>query len=80
MQDGGHIIVWFGLNWSLELYMQANARLHRQGQKDTVVIHHIVLKDSIDERVMSVLQGKEQQQEALMDAVKAKFEEVMQSE
>lgn len=77
MQDGGHIIVWYGLNWSLELYLQANARLHRQGQSETVIIHHLVLKDSIDERVMSVLQGKEQQQEALMEAVKARIEEVM---
>lgn len=76
MQDGGHIIVWFGINWSLELYMQANARLHRQGQKETVIIHHLVLRDSIDERVMEVLQGKEQQQEALMEAVKARMEEV----
>lgn len=77
MQDGGHIIVWYGLNWSLELYLQANARLHRQGQSETVIIHHLVLKNSIDERVMSVLQGKEQQQEALMEAVKARIEEVM---
>ena len=58
MQDGGHIIVWYGLNWSLELYMQANARLHRQDQQNTVIIHHLVLKDSIDERVISVLQGR----------------------
>jgi len=77
MQDGGHTIVWYGLNWSLELYMQANARLHRQGQKETVVVHHLVLKDSIDERVMSILQGKEQQQEALMEAVKARMSEVL---
>lgn len=80
MQDGGHIIVWYGLNWSLELYLQANARLHRQGQKETVIIHHLVLKDSIDERVLSVLQGKEEQQEALMEAVKAKIEEVINDE
>lgn len=76
MQDGGHIIVWFGVNWSLELYMQANARLHRQGQKETVIIHHILLKESIDEKVMTVLEGKEEQQEALMSAVKARIEEV----
>lgn len=74
MQDGGHIIVWFTLNWSLELYMQANARLDRQGQKNSVIIHHLVLKDSIDERVMSVLEGKEERQEALMDAVKARMD------
>lgn len=76
MQDGGHIIVWFTLSWSLELYMQANARLDRQGQKDSVVVHHLVLKNSIDERVMSVLEGKEERQEALMEAVKARVHEV----
>lgn len=74
MQDGGHIVVWFTLNWSLELYMQANARLDRQGQKNSVIVHHLVLKDSIDERVLSVLEGKEERQEALMDAVKARME------
>ena len=54
--------------------MQANARLDRQGQKNSVIIHHLVLKDSIDERVMSVLEGKEERQEALMDAVKARMD------
>lgn len=75
LQDGGHIIVWFGLNWSLELYQQANARLDRQGQTQSVIVHHIITEDSIDERVMNVLEGKEEQQEALMSAVKARLEE-----
>lgn len=75
LQDGGHIIVWFGITWSLELYAQANARLDRQGQTQSVIVHHIITEDSIDERVMNVLEGKEEQQEALMSAVKARLEE-----
>ena len=76
MQDGGHIIVWFTLNWSLELYQQANARLDRQGQKNSVIVHHIVLKESIDEQVLLALTNKTAGQEALMQAVKARIEEV----
>lgn len=68
---GAHIIVWFGLTWSLELYQQANARLDRQGQKNAVVVHHLVAKNTIDERALAVLAGKEQRQDALMEAVKA---------
>lgn len=75
LQDGGHNIVWFGLNWSLELYQQANARLDRQGQQNSVLVHHIVTENSMDERVMSVLEGKEEKQEALLAAVKARLEE-----
>jgi hypothetical protein len=70
LQQGGHLAVWFGLNWSLELYQQANKRLHRPGQKETVVIHHLVCRGTIDERVMNVLQGKEQTQDALLNALK----------
>ena len=76
LQDGGHIIVWFGLTWSLELYQQANARLHRQGQDETVIIHHILTEDTIDQRVLQVLQGKEKGQDALLEAVKARIEAV----
>lgn len=76
LQDGGHIIVWFGLTWSLELYQQANARLHRQGQEQSVVIHHILTADTIDQRVLEVLQGKEKGQDALLEAVKARIEKV----
>ena len=71
LQSGGSTMVWFGLTWSLEQYQQANARLYRQGQKDTVVIHHLVATGTVDERVMRVLQGKATLQEELMDAVKA---------
>ena len=72
LQSGGSTIIWFGLTWSLELYQQANARLWRQGQKaETVVLHHIISKDTIDERVMKALSAKDKTQTALIDAVKA---------
>ena len=74
LQTGGSTLVWFGLTWSLELYQQCNARLHRQGQTDTVVIHHIIAKGTIDEDVMAALQRKEKIQTALINAVKAKLE------
>lgn len=74
LQTGGSTLVWFGLTWSLELYQQCNARLHRQGQTDTVVIHHIIAKETIDEDVMAALQRKEKIQNALINAVKAKLE------
>ena len=75
LQSGGSTMIWFGLTWSLELYQQANARLWRQGQKaDTVVIHHIIAANTIDERIMSALRKKEKTQSALIDAVKANLE------
>lgn len=76
LQYGGNIIVWFGLTWSLELYQQANARLHRQGQTETVVIHHLVAKGTVDEDVMNALANKEINQDMLLEAVKARLEEV----
>ena len=74
LQTGGSTLVWFGLTWSLELYQQTNARLWRQGQKDTVVIHHIIAKDTIDEQVMVALKRKDRTQSALIDAVRANLE------
>lgn len=71
LQSGGSTLIWFGLTWSLELYQQTNARLHRQGQTDTVVIHHIIAKGTIDEQVMAALRKKEKTQDALIDAVRA---------
>lgn len=72
LQNGGSFIIWFSLPWSLELYQQTNGRLWRQGQKDkTVVISHIITKNSIDERILQVLKGKYATQEELLDAVKA---------
>lgn len=69
IQAGGHIIVWYGLTWSLELYQQANARLYRQGQRHAVIIHHLITRGSIDEDVMKVLAGKGDMQAALMEAI-----------
>ncbi|WP_423230424.1 helicase-related protein [Eubacterium callanderi] len=80
LQDGGHIVVWFGLNWSLELYQQANARLHRQGQTETVIVQHLVTQGGMDEQVMEALQGKEATQDALLNALKARIEEYKQEE
>lgn len=71
LQAGGSTLVWFSLTWSLELYQQTNARLWRQGQKETVVIHHIITKGTIDEQVMKALKQKEKIQTAVIDAVKA---------
>lgn len=76
LQYGGNIIVWFGLTWSLELYQQANARLHRQGQKETVIIHHLIAKGTVDEDVMNALANKEINQDMLLEAVKARLGEV----
>ena len=73
LQSGGSTLVWFSLTWSLELYQQTNARLYRQGQKDTVVIHHLITKNTIDEDVMKSLKRKDKTQEALMRAVKARI-------
>lgn len=74
LQSGGHVIVWFGLTWSLELYDQTNARLWRQGQQaETVVVQHLVTAGTIDERILDALQHKEQSQNALIDAVKAEL-------
>jgi hypothetical protein len=73
LQDGGSTIIWFGLTWSLELYQQLNARLWRQGQKHTVVIHHIITKGTHDEDVMKALEQKDTRQSALIDAVRARI-------
>ena len=74
LQSGGSTLIWFGLTWSLELYQQTNARLYRQGQKNTVIVHHIITKNTIDEDVLLALTKKEKTQDALIDAVKANLE------
>ncbi len=74
LQSGGCTLIWYGLTWSLELYQQTNARLWRQGQQNTVVIHHIIAEGTIDERIMQALRLKDKTQTALMDAVKATLE------
>lgn len=73
LQAGGSTLIWFGLTWSLELYQQTNARLYRQGQDSTVVIHHILTKGTIDEDVMKALKSKKKIQDALIDSVKARL-------
>lgn len=73
LQEGGCHLIWFGLTWSLELYKQCNARLWRQGQKETVVIQHIVTKGTIDEDIIKALNAKEVTQEELIKAVKARI-------
>jgi len=75
LQAGGSTLVWFGLTWSLELYQQTNARLWRQGQRaETVVIHHIITKGTIDEQIVAALKQKDKTQAALIDAVKVNLE------
>ncbi len=74
LQAGGNVIVWFGLNWSLELYQQANARLYRQGQQQAVIIHHLVAEDTVDEDVLRALKAKSVSQDELIAAVKARIE------
>lgn len=73
LQKGGNIVVWFGLTWSLELYQQANARLHRQGQTKPVKVYHLLSRGTMDEDVIKALSGKADKQEALMQAVKARI-------
>lgn len=72
IQAGGHIIVWYGLTWSLESYQQVNARLYRQGQTKNVIIHHLVNEGTVDEDVMKALERKDRGQEALLQALKAR--------
>ena len=76
LQQGGNHVVWFGLTWSLELYQQANKRLHRQGQSEKVVVHHLVAKGTRDEAVLRALSNKDRVQEELLASLKARIEEV----
>lgn len=75
LQHGGSLAIWFSLSWSLELYQQANKRLHRSGQEKTVVIHHLVAEGTIDEAVMSALEAKKNGQERMLEAIRAKIAE-----
>ena len=70
LQDGGHVIVWYGLTWSLELYQQANARLYRQGQQKPVIIHHLIAEGTVDKQVMDALKHKDTSQSKLLEALK----------
>jgi len=74
LQAGGNHVIWFGLNWSLELYQQANKRLHRQGQTEKVIIHHLAVEGGVDEDVILALDDKSSTQDRLMEALKARLE------
>ncbi|MBP0958414.1 MAG: DEAD/DEAH box helicase [Oscillospiraceae bacterium] len=76
LQQGGHHIIWFGLNWSLELYEQANKRLHRQGQQEAVIIHRLITQETRDVDVAAALEGKADVQNALLEALKARIKEI----
>lgn len=74
LQAGGNVIVWFGLPWSLELYQQANARLYRQGQTNGVIVHQLIVKNTVDVDKVEVLESKEDRQEAFLKAFKRRVE------
>ncbi|NLT96731.1 MAG: DEAD/DEAH box helicase, partial [Christensenellaceae bacterium] len=73
LQDGGNHVVWFGLNWSLELYQQANKRLHRQGQTQKVIVHHLVEEGGRDEDVVAALEDKSATQDRLIESLKVRI-------
>ena len=73
LQDGGRHVVWFTLTWSLELYQQANARLHRQGQEKPVIVHRLLTQGGVDEDVAKALEAKDETQAALVEALKARI-------
>ena len=73
LQEGGNHVIWFGLTWNYEQYTQANARLHRQGQSQKVIIHHLVVQGARDEDVMEALKRKEDAQEYVMQSLKARI-------
>ncbi len=69
MQQGGHYIVWFGTGWNLEHYQQANARLHRQGQRHPVTVYRLICAGTVDERAVAALEGKKGVQQSLLDSL-----------
>ena len=80
LQAGGSHIVWFGLTWNYEQYVQANARLHRQGQTDKVIVHHLVCQGTRDADVMRALEHKDQAQQYVLDSLKARIREVRKTD
>ena len=74
LQDGGRHVIWYTLTWSLELYQQANARLHRQGQERPVIVHRLLVQGGVDEDVAKALEGKDRTQAELVAALKARIE------
>ncbi len=73
LQKGGHLLIWYSLVWSLELYQQTIGRIYRQGQEDTVVVQHIITNGTIDEDILAALEKKDTSQEALLAAVRARI-------
>lgn len=76
LQQGGNHVIWFGLTWNYELYTQANKRLHRQGQKEKVIIHHLVCSGTRDTDVMQALQRKDDVQSWVMESLKARIRKI----
>lgn len=76
LQKGGNHVIWYGLNWSLELYQQANKRLHRQGQTEKVIIHHLIVQGGVDEDVMAALEDKRGTQDSLLQALRVRIDKV----
>ena len=69
LQEAGNILVWFGMNWSLELYEQMNARLNRQGQSKPVSIIRILARDTVDLAVADAIERKDDNQTGLKNAL-----------
>lgn len=80
LQEGGNHVIWFSLNWSLELYQQANKRLHRQGQKEKVIVHHLVSSGTRDTDVMIALESKGEVQDMLLESLKARIDKYKKEE
>lgn len=80
LQQGGNHVIWFGLTWNYELYTQANKRLHRQGQSERVIIHHLVCTDTRDEDVMRALERKEDVQGWVLESLKARIRSIWERE
>ena len=79
LQQGGNHVIWFGLTWNYELYTQANARLHRQGQTEKVIIHLLVCAGTRDEDVLQALERKEDVQDWVLQSLKARIKEIRES-
>lgn len=80
LQDGGHHVIWFGLTWNYEQYVQANARLHRQGQTQKVIVHRLICQDTRDEDVAAALWQKDGAQQYVMDTLKARIRKIRKGE
>lgn len=76
LQEGGHTIVWYGLTWSLEQYLQANARLHRQGQQKPVLVYRILARDTVDRQILESLDRKDATQSAVLEILKNRRKDI----